>query len=285
MTPPLVRIRQLRSLEDCRVVVDLQEAVWGTDGETVPASVLLVSAKRGGILLGATTETDELVGFVWSMPGVRDDGTRSHWSHMLAVLPGFREQRLGERLKWAQRDQALAQQAELIEWTFDPLQAANAHFNLQVLGGVGATYGVDVYGALAGPLHRGTPTDRLIVEWWISQPHVERRHEARQGPQAGTTLPARSAAVLDAPAAITTLIDGEWMRVDSVTDTLDDRRVLVAIPPRFLDMQQHATGLALEWRLALRKVMTSALGRGYRAVDFFLDRERGGGAYLLARPE
>ena len=289
MTTASIRVRDLRSLDDCRVVVDLQEAVWGKDGETVPASVLLVSAKRGGILLGATAPaagglepTEELVGFVWSMPGIRDDGTRSHWSHMLAVLPGFREQRLGERLKWEQRDRALVQGAQVIEWTFDPLQAANAHFNLQVLGAVGATYGVDVYGALAGPLHRGTPTDRLIVEWWIAQPHVIRRHEARLG-AVGTVISARSAAVLEAPVAITTAIDGDWLRVDRVIDTLEDRRILVPIPPRFLDMQQHATGLALEWRLGVRKVMTHAFARGYRAVDFFLDRERGGGAYLLAR--
>ena len=39
--------------------------------EIVPASVLLVSAKRGGILIGAFDETG-LAGFVWSMPGVRD---------------------------------------------------------------------------------------------------------------------------------------------------------------------------------------------------------------------
>jgi chorismate synthase len=285
MTQPSIRIRDLRSLEDCRVVVDLQEAVWGKDGETVPASVLLVSAKRGGILLGATTDTDELVGFVWSMPGIRDDGIRSHWSHMLAVLPGSREQRVGEQLKWAQRDRALDQQAEVVEWTFDPLQAANAHFNLQVLGGVGAKYGVDVYGALAGPLHRGTPTDRLIVEWWIAQPHVERRHHARHGRVEAAALQARSAEILDAPAAIVSVPEGEWVRVDGVTDDLATRRILVPIPPRFLDMQQQVTGLALEWRLAVRKVMTSAFDRGYRAVDFFLDRQRGGGAYLLARPE
>ncbi len=191
--PESVRIRELRSLEDCRSVVAIQEAVWGRDGETVPASVLMVSAKRGGILLGASVpvggSAEALVGFVWSMPGVRDDGKRTHWSHMLGVLPEYREHRLGERLKWAQRERALQQGAEMIEWTFDPLQAANAHFNLHVLGGVGASYGIDIYGALAGPLHRGTPTDRLIVEWNIAEPHVVRRHSAAAGRCCGCQAP------------------------------------------------------------------------------------------------
>ncbi|HXT68520.1 MAG TPA: hypothetical protein VN700_02115 [Vicinamibacterales bacterium] len=279
MTPADVEIRDLTSLEDCRAVVAIQKEVWGRDGETVPASVLFVSAKRGGILLGAAAPG--LAGFVWSMPGVRD-GVRTHWSHMLGVLPGHREQRLGERLKWAQRQRAIAQGAEIIEWTFDPLQAANAHFNLNVLGGVGASYGVDIYGALSGPLHRGTPTDRLIVEWRIRDPHVLRRFEARQrsGP-AG--LVARSAEVLAAPAALDTFERDGWIHPQPAASRPADRRLLLPIPPRFLEMQQQATSVALSWRLAVRDVMTDALGRGYRAVDFLLDRERGGGTYVLAK--
>jgi predicted GNAT superfamily acetyltransferase len=303
MTPPAsVRIRELRSLEDCRAVVAIQEAVWGRDGETVPASVLMVSAKRGGILLGASTSVvggatedasvvgglqaaEPLVGFVWSMPGVRDDGKRTHWSHMLGVLPEYREQRLGERLKWAQRERALQQGAEMIEWTFDPLQAANAHFNLHVLGGVGASYGIDIYGALAGPLHRGTPTDRLIVEWNIAEPHVVRRHSVRHAGAVDARLQARSAEVLAAPIAIETVERDGWVQAATVTNSGDDRRILLPIPPKFLAMQQEATDIALAWRLAVRGVMTDALSRGYRAVDFLINRERGGGAYLLARDE
>jgi predicted GNAT superfamily acetyltransferase len=287
--PDAVAIRALRTLDECRAVVALQEAVWGRDGEIVPASVLLVSAKSGGILLGAVDAdpapgASNLAGFVWSMPGVRGDGTRTHWSHMLAVLPAYRERRLGEQLKWAQRERAMEQGADLIEWTFDPLQAANAHFNLRVLGAVGATYGVNVYGELAGPLHRGTPTDRLIVEWRIREPHVIRRREARQAVQP-PAFHARAAEVLDAPASIATLLEDGWTKAVEVRRGLTDRRILVPVPPNFLAMQQQARERALEWRLGVRDVMVEALAAGYRAVDFFLDRERGGGAYLLARPD
>jgi predicted GNAT superfamily acetyltransferase len=267
--------------------VRVQEIVWGKDGETVPATVLFVSAKRGGILIGAFSPSpgagaDELVGFVWSLAGVRD-GVKAQWSHMLGVLPDSRTRGVGERLKRAQRERALAAGEDLIEWTFDPLQAANAHFNLHVLGAVCATYGVDMYGPLAGPLHRGTPTDRLVAEWWIREPHVERRLRAREAWRAGAGLAARSAELLEAPVALRTVADGAWLRCDGVVAGLTERRVLVPVPPGFLEMQQQATELALDWRLKVRDVMTQALARGYRAVDFYLDRERGGGRYLLAK--
>lgn len=59
----------------------------------------------------------------------------------------------------------------------------------------------------------------------------------------------------------------------------------VPVPPRFSEMQSESTELALEWRMAVRDVMVPAFARGYRAVDFTLDRERGGGSYLLAPSE
>ena len=278
-TASTIELRDLHTIEECRQVVAVEDAVWGRNGEAVPATVLLVSAKRGGVLIGAFAG-EALIGFVWSMPGVRDDGIRTQWSHMLGVLPDFRGQRVAERLKAAQRERVIAQRGTLIEWTFDPLQAANAHFNLRVLGAVGASYGVNIYGALMGPLHRGTPTDRLIVEWWIQAPHVVRRLAARTA--APTPEEARSAELLDALVAIQSSEDGRWVRPEAVR-ALDGRRILVPVPPNFLDMQQQATDVALAWRLAMREVMTAALSRGYRAVDFFLNRERGGGSYLLAK--
>src|SRR6187455_2226788 len=112
-------IRDLKTLDECRAVVAVQEAVWGADGETVPASILSVSRKRGGILIGAFADAGgvsivagglqpagDLVGFVFSLAGVRD-GAPSQWSHMLAVLPDFRGGRVAERLKLAQRAQAI----------------------------------------------------------------------------------------------------------------------------------------------------------------------------------
>jgi predicted GNAT superfamily acetyltransferase len=270
----VIELRDLHAIDECRGVVAVQEEVWGQGSEIVPASVLLVSAKRGGILIGAVQD-GRIVGFVWSMPGMRE-GQPTQWSHMLGVLPALRGDGLGRRLKLAQRERALTQGIDLIEWTFDPLQAPNAHLNVSALGATAGLYLVDAYGGMQGPLHRGTATDRLIAEWWIREPHVLRRIHP-------PALVARSRDVLDAPAAIETRLEGNWVRAGTVRDDLDAPRVLVPVPGRFTSMQQDALELAQGWRQATRTVFTAYFGRGYRAVDFFRNREQDRGLYLLAK--
>jgi predicted GNAT superfamily acetyltransferase len=272
-----IDVRDITDLAGCRAAVELQVAVWGRDAETVPASLLGASIKRGGILIGAF-DRERLVGFVWSMPGWRD-GRPTHWSHMLGVDAPVRGQGIGERLKWAQRRRALGGLVELIEWTFDPLQAANAYINLRCLGCVASSYRVDAYGEMSGPLHRGTPTDRLIAEWWIGRPGVEARL-AERADQASAI--ADEAHGIDALQVMATRPAGNWTECAGVRVDHAAPRVLLSIPPRFGEMQQEATPLALAWRLAARDAFTAYFARGYRAVDFFLDREHGGGAYLLA---
>ena len=274
----MIAYRDLADVASCREVVRIQEAVWGAGSEIVPASVLLVSARRGGILIGAVDD-DEMVGFVWSMPGFRD-GQLTHWSHMLGVMPGARERGIGRALKLAQRDRAIAAGVELVEWTFDPLQAPNAHLNIAELGGVASTYLVDAYGSMSGQLHLGTPTDRLIVEWRLQAPHVERRL-ARAGRAAGPLV--RSAEILDAPLALA-FADASGRTPFAPRLDLDGRRVLAAIPGKFTELQQQDAESALAWRLAARSVFTTYFARGYRVVDFLLDRRRGG-TYLMEKVE
>jgi predicted GNAT superfamily acetyltransferase len=275
MTSLPIVIRDITDLAGCRAAVQVQEAVWGRDGDTVPASLLSVSIKRGGILIGAFDGSD-LAGFVWSMPAVRD-GQPTQWSHMLGVRPAERRSGLGATLKRAQRDRAIALGVELIEWTFDPLQAANAHLNIARLGAISSTYVLDAYGEMAGPLHRGTPTDRLIAEWWVSRPHVERRLSR------ASLLTARAADVVNAEAVIRTRQSGEWVECAGVDQDVEAPRVVVAVPPRFTEMQRIAPEIALAWRLAVRAAMSSRLASNYRVVDFFFNRDSGGGDYLLAR--
>jgi len=273
-----VQLNDLRTLEECQGLVRLQKEIWGEDGETVPATTLMVSARRGGILIGAQIG-DRTVGLVWSMPGLRH-GIRVHWSHLLGVLPKYRGQGIAERLKAAQRNRAMAQDVELMEWTFDPLVASAAHLNLHVLGGVGASYGADMYGALSGELYGGTPTDRLLVEWHLRSANVKRLLALRDSKQ---PVVARSNEVLSAPVLIQTKVDGDWVRFAGSSPMPDQRRAIVPIPPNFPEMQQLATDLALEWRLGFREVMTAAFTHDFRVVDFFIDRAGGGGSYLLSK--
>ena len=281
-----VDLVDIADIAGCRAVVDLQFDVWGRDSETVPASVLMASVRRGGVLIGAWAggEADRrLCGFVWSMPGWRDQAP-THWSHMLAVRTDDRGSRIGERLKAAQRERVLARGMDLIEWTFDPLQAQNAYLNIAVLGCVASTYLIDAYGEMRGPLHRGTPTDRLVAEWWIRRPHVERRLALRSGAR-GIPLVARASTVADAPSAIDPRPSGAWLEPGGVKTDLDARRILVPVPPNFGELQRQARDLALAWRQASRAAFMSYFARGYRVVDFLRNRAEGGGAYLLSRDD
>ena len=272
-----IQIRDLTTIEEFRQVVALEQAIWGyTDpGDIVTVPVFIFTVHRGATLLGAITPDGRMVGFAYGVVGMKD-GRAMQWSHMAGVLPEFRGG-LGYRLKLAQRERALRQGLDLIEWTFDPLQAMNAHFNFAKLGGVSDEYVVNFYGESTSALHRGTPTDRLVLSWKIAEPHVVRRLD-----QAG--LRARAHEVAEAPVANPTTIDGKWRKASAIDVALDDRRVWIEIPTGFTDMQQQAPERALQWRMDVRQLFQAYFGKGYRAVDFLLQREAGFGRYLLAKP-
>ena len=272
-------IRELNTIDECRAVAALERAIWNySDAEdVVPPPVLIVSIKRGGILLGAF-EDGAMQGFVYSIPAVKD-GQLTQWSHMLGVVPDARKKGLGLRLKLAQRDRARQMGIGVIEWTYDPLQAANAHLNFTRLGTVVDEYEENIYGDSSSVLHRGTPTDRFVAIWNLEAAHVERRLAA-----GGIGL-VRDASLRDAP-LVNPSVDGDRLRPGPAALALTDRRVLVEIPTGFTELQKENPGLALEWRLATRAIFQTYFSRGYRAVDFFMSREARRGQYVLAlRPD
>jgi predicted GNAT superfamily acetyltransferase len=272
------RFRDLASLDEFREVVALERQIWGyTDAsDIVTVPVFVITVKRGGILVGAVDASDRLAGFTYSLVGMKD-GRALQWSHMTGVLPEHQGTGLGYRLKLAQRERALAAGFDLIEWTFDPLQALNAHFNFAKLGTVAEEYADDVYGESSSGLHRGTPTDRLVAQWWIREPRVERR----LAPAGGVRPAPRDS--LEAPVANHTIAHGRWRRNREIDLTIDGRRLLVEIPIGFTDMLREVPDLALEWRFQTREIFHAYLRRGYRVVDFLLDREQGYGRYLLTQ--
>jgi len=242
----------------------------------VPISIFAVVVKRGGILVGAF-EKNALAGFVFSIPGLKN-GRVMQWSHMLGVDESHRRSGLGHKLKLSQRERTLAQGLDLIEWTFDPLQAANAHLNFARLGVVAEEYLENVYGESGSVLHRGAPTDRFVVSWKIATPHVVRRIQRDQ------KLLARDASLEDVPVVNHTRLHGDWRALDG-PPLLDctDRRLFVEIPTTFGDMLQHVPDRAREWRMRTREIFTTYFARGYRCVDFLLDKDKGFGRYLLER--
>lgn len=162
-------VRHCATLEEYRECVLQQRMTWG-DELVVPAGLFVMARETGGQTLGAFAG-ERMVGFTLGLAGFHDGRPIIH-SHMTAVLPGFRDRGAGRMLKLAQREDALARGIHLVEWTFDPLELKNAHFNINRLGAVARRYLPNCYGITGSPLHAGLPTDRLMAEWYLDSKRV-----------------------------------------------------------------------------------------------------------------
>ena len=172
MSADVVEVRNSTDVEELRAFVALQKEVWGfADDELVPLRIFSLAPKIGGQAIGAWNGKT-LVGFAFSIPGTRNGHSYLH-SHMLAVKAEYRNSGLGRRLKLFQREDAIANGYELIEWTFDPLEIKNSYFNLERLGAIARRYNINQYGITSSPLQGFLPTDRLVAEWWLKSKRVE----------------------------------------------------------------------------------------------------------------
>jgi predicted GNAT superfamily acetyltransferase len=167
-----VEIRQLFHLDEFERVVELQRTIWGfAELELLPLRFLVVVSKVGGHVFGAY-DGPHMIGFCFAIPGIKPNAVPYLHSHMLGVLPDYRNLAVGRRLKLQQREDALARGIKLIEWTFDPLELKNAFLNVEKLGAIVRRYNPNQYGMTSSPLHGGLPTDRCIAEWWLESPRV-----------------------------------------------------------------------------------------------------------------
>ena len=267
-----ITYRDLTTLEDFAAVVELERVIWGPGyDEVVPVPILAVTVMRGGILIGAF-DLSRMIGFVYSLPGLKH-GKPTQWSHMAGVLEAYRGDGVGYQLKVLQRDRSIAMGLNLVEWTYDQMQAMNAHLNFAKLGVVAEEYEINVYGISSSPLHKGNPTDRFVAEWFVNETRVAERLRG------GAPL----APVLTVECAVAAQGSGEWLEPANVDRSLDAKRISVEIPMGFTGMLAQAPDLALEWRMTTREIFTTYFARGYRAIEFFLDRAQRKGAYLMVR--
>jgi len=228
-------IRPLETWDDYAACLDLQRLVWGEDPrELVPPIMLEVTRRAGGVLGGAFDSGGSLLGFVYGLPALRD-GRPAHWSHLLAVAPRARRQGLGVALKRWQRDRLREAGIDRAYWTYDPLLAANAQLNLNVLGARVVEYVVDLYGEeIAG----SAGSDRLVVEWELT---------------AADPVPVEPAAEV---------LDPE----DAALPALP--RLGVAVPADFTRLARDDPASARRWREWARRAFTHYLGTGYRVAGF-----------------
>jgi len=166
-------IREATSHRDLDEAVLIQREVWNVeDTEVVGRIQLQASRHAGGSVLVAEGPDGTIGGFAYAFPAFVDGKVFWH-SDMLAVRPAHRGTGMGQALKWAQREEALARGIRCITWTFDPMQAGNAHLNLELLGATVDEYLGNFYGITTSALHHGLPTDRLLASWDLESPRVQ----------------------------------------------------------------------------------------------------------------
>ena len=274
MTPkkrasPLIEIRDLETIEDLRRVERVEQEVWKlTDRDVTPMTLLIACKEAGAMVIGAL-DGDELIGFAFGFPAL-EHGQVSIHSHMLAVLPQYRDLNLGYKLKLAQRERALAMGIRHMTWTFDPLQSRNAHFNFAKAGVVSNRYKVDLYGRDSSSVLHQNGTDRLWVTWPLASERVKRRLKG-EGP--GPRPDAR---------VLVRLGQNGCPEQNELSSALKEARALLEIPANILAMEANDSKLAWQWRLATRWAFTELLRREFFVAEFFRgDDPQAPGCYLL----
>lgn len=250
-----VELRPLRSLEDCDAIVEVMIATWG-DHQTIPREMIRALGESGNVPYGAFAGR-ALIGYVLGWAGVDPrEGLHVH-SHMLATLPDRRHRGVGYALKLAQRAQGLEQGISVARWTFDPLVARNAYFNLHKLGAVADRFERNFYGEMTDALNRGERSDRFVIRWDL---------EREPGP---------SAFDADAPA----LIDEGWNFVALPAEA--EGGVFVRVPADLVELRERDPELADRCRDAVADAVAACLAAGLVAVAF--RRREGMSGYVMAR--
>ena len=267
-------IREIDSISEMKALEKLQKDVWGWDDlDTMPLMNFIVTREVGGVLIGAF-DGKTPVGFCFGFVGAHHGQIIFH-SHMLAVLPQFREHGIGHKLKLAQREHALAKGFTCITWTFDPLQSPNAYLNFTKLGVVANDYRINFYGEkTSSALHQFIGTDRLWINWFLESERVRKRIEgasdiepSHEGLEAHVSLVKMSS-------------DGS----PHTCAMMDRDHLLIDVPVDIRVLQQQNPELAVAWRNATRAAFTDALAAGYTVEEFYrIEREgQSAGCYLLS---
>lgn len=165
-----VSLRAVSGIDGAERIAAVVEALWGPG--QLPASLIRAFDFAGTVILGAEEE-GELVGVVLGFPGL-DEGLHMH-SHMLGVVPRRQSRGVGYALKLGQRAACLERGIREIRWTYDPLVARNAWFNITKLGVVGIQLLRGFYGEMDDVINRGDRSDRFEVRWRLQSDRVNRR--------------------------------------------------------------------------------------------------------------
>lgn len=236
-----MEVTEVDTMPEVRAVSTLFTDVWGESDEGAPLhSEVMRSLIHAGGAVTVAREGVKLLGAAVLTPAT-PAGTA--YSLLAAVAPGTSDRGIGRALKLRQREWALAHGHHEIRWTFDPLVARNARFNLSVLGATAAAYEAAFYGESSGESDGDEEIDQLVAVWNLT----------REPPASEEELPLGGTPVAVGP-------DGEtFVRADGATRWVRVPRDVVAL--RRIHPEE-----AREWRLAVREQFLDAFADGLVAT-------------------
>jgi len=165
-----VTVRSVASRDEIEAADQVFDAVWrAPERERLSRELLRAMTAHTNLLLGAF-DGDACIGVVTGWWGRDDDGSVWLWSARLGVAESHRRGGVATMLKREQARIAHERGVREIRWTFDPMRARNAAFNLATLGARAIAYIDDAYGPREDRFNAGERTDRLLVSWTPNDP-------------------------------------------------------------------------------------------------------------------
>jgi len=252
-------IRPIKAARDIDAAVALQEEIWGGGSGTLPDNFLKINTMVGGVSAGAFRKGSQLVGLVLSIVA-NLEGKHSQWSLRLGVQKEARNLKLGYWLKTYQKECCLSIGIKSIHWTFDPLEARNAHINLNNLGAKAIHFEKNMYPRSHSKLHQGLePNDRIIIRW-----NLKKKLTAKKRPN------------IDLFKNIPIINNKVGLNSDTVR---------IEIPLDIQDLKENNINEAVKWRKETSLGFSYYFKEGFEPTHFYKDPKTSRCFYVLKKKQ
>ena len=104
-------------------------------------------------------------------------------SHVAGVSGGSASKGVGTAMKLHQRAWCLDHGVAEMTWTFDPLVARNAAFNVRRLGASSRRVPGRLLRQMTDGVNAGQGSDRILVRWHLDEPFPPRPREPEPAPR------------------------------------------------------------------------------------------------------
>ena len=249
-----LHIREATETKDMLLMESLERQIWGYSDDAVVGKEMLIALRFEGACVALAWDDELPVGLVLSFP-TRD--AKVQHSHMAGVIPEYRGQGVAYALKQFQKRWCLERGITRVVWTYDPLRAVNAYFNISKLGATCRRYLPRFYGEMGG-INAGAASDRILAEWDLLEPEGKSVNLEPHIP------------------SVNTLEDG--LMVDA-NFTFEQPQLYFELPQNYSTLLEQDPAKAILWRERSRPLFLHYL-KHYEITGF---RREGGNAYLLER--